>query len=1167
MSQRLGLPSAQYSMSPIDEQHQDAPPRLSSPFDRSDGDSSRRTGAKIIDGRVSMELEGSTFAKGSRDGERAASGHSRAQSSSRFLLDSLPRSKSSRISSSHRPQLLEPPTEKRTAPEADIVVPKKKSRFHWARHKKSASELISEEPTSSQLSPQQAPTPPPDVQPSRTISANEIPKTSDPFQSTTEGLDKDSIQIVNLALNLNESRKRNASGLQHLGPGGRRQLSVSQTLAAPKDIHASSASRGNATQPDFSYHTYPFSDNVARTAQSDTHPPVTNFLPAAMVNDNRDYEFSASTIARAEKARRHLELFHEYLRLLPLLPPLRNANRNTSVENDIHSHHDPPSAPTSREYNPLQVIRNRRLRYREKCPIDAEAQGWHDVDKVHEWVNVIEAKYKDKGYENAHCIKLPSLQQANRLASIDSTDMVPDSSPLRRVSHTNSMKSSRPRLDWKISPAELLADAAWLEDPVNKAKIVDKDGNKLYPDLMELVLMETNPDGQRKAFSLELDRPVEEGFSSRHTSMSSAHPALAQEFKSVARGRHKHRFQSHSQGLRGRSRSSSKKPSRWDKVRIRTGSVSSDSSEERISEPRTKSSTAAAVTKRNKTHISAKVSISSVGSTDDRYNSRPSLDAVDSTAPNSPVQAPAGYFPSIAVNFSPPSSRSPSPAKKGLRQKIVSRHERSKSKHGQEIEDETPIVEPLPPPATSTPKHSERASKLEPSPLPDIVSYADDHGTSESNRSEPVRGQKGPNRSESKLREILKGPGRIAEMVGYEVSKVGEMIMKKDTAPDSRRSSSTSSIDSVNSDSDEEKRPDKRSGARGLLRRLPTFTEEPSRIVRRETDRGTPSRSFIPSLSSFTPLKNDEKGNSTDVLDFDGPSSAASRRHDEHNIPKPNLPRARTLDFNTTLNTGRNRTHQRRIKDPIVPFGLTRLPVTGLAQARASPDCSLDKGRRLSAASRSWSISGRSLSTNKDSGVPGKSEVERTHTLLFSSGIKGREITRRAHSVRNPPPPWLQVSVGAITSFPRVTRINEFDLAAQKLLQRFETTQYSFQKSVHLFATATSSPLRSQLKDLEILINQSLTPRVRATADTAENLCVQLNTTSTLAVKSLSDALDKGVRKRRRRLRWVRRTGFVLLEWALVGMLWWVWLIVMVFKVFRGIVRGVFSGARWILWL
>jgi hypothetical protein len=254
------------------------------------------------------------------------------------------------------------------------------------------------------------------------------------------------------------------------------------------------------------------------------------------------------------------------------------------------------------------------------------------------------------------------------------------------------------------------------------------------------------------------------------------------------------------------------------------------------------------------------------------------------------------------------------------------------------------------------------------------------------------------------------------------------------------------------------------------------------------------------------------------------------------------------------------------IKDPSNPFSLTQPPVTGLARARASPGPPGKRPGAMSGASRAWSISGRSLHSLNDSGVPSKTEIERTRTLLLSSGIKAREITRRAYSSRDPPH-WLTNSMGGNQSVSRVTRISEFDTAAQNFLRRFEMTQYSFQQSMHHFSTATSSPLRSQLRDLETLVNQTLTPRVRATADSAEDLCVQLNTTSTLAVKSLSDALDRGVRKRRRRLRWVRRAGFVVLEWALVGMLWWVWLIVMAFKLVRGVFRGALSGARWVLWL
>ncbi|KAJ5659316.1 hypothetical protein N7507_005767 [Penicillium longicatenatum] len=1195
MSSRADHPPGRDSGSPAGEHHSTSKDRRPQ-YQGSNGDSLGRRSIPPSDGRASGELEGSTLGSSSRDGDRRAANQRRSQSSGGFLLDSLPRSNSVRISS-HRSRPSDVPMERRNTPDPGIVVPKKRSRFPWNRHKNSASESAAIQQTS---------TPPPDDQRSQ-ISSTAEPSAQD-VQQTTSGLDRDSLQIVNLALNLNESRRRNASGLP-LGSNGRRPLSVSQPIAPPVDSRGPS-SRGNRVSYDYSHRNYTqFPEEVPRAVQQTGQSPVVEFLPAAVVNDNRAYEFSDSTLARAERARRHFDLFHEYLRLLPLLPPLRNGPTVGDADSTSFTGH---SSAANRGYNPLQMIRNRRIRYREKCPIHAEAEGWLDTGKVHDWISTIEEQYTCQNYDETQSVKLPSFKQGQgHMSQGDPEDLEllagsPPSS-LRRVSRTNSVKAPRLRLDWKISPAELIADVAWLEDISNKAKIVDKDGNKIYPDPGELSLIDPeaeNASAQKEHMSVDMDNSADGGPSSRHTSMSSSHPARAPEFKSLSRGRHRHRFQSHTQGLRSRSASSSRKRSRWDKMKMRSGSISSESSadgrqsvdqkrptlehsrkdleklphrnlaessESRIS--RKKSSAAGVVhTDRNPAqapssntkskYAARKASFSSAGSIEDRLNRRMSLEGIDSSVPNSPAQP--SYFPSIAVNLSPPSSRSPSPAKKGLRHKIVSRHERSKSKQGDrelrghEDEDSRVNSNSLPPP----PEQAESASKLEPSPIPDVVSssYTDD-GMTESQRVDTFRGRKGQY-PESKLRGILKGPGRIAERVGNEVSKVGDLILKKDLPPDSRKSSSATTLASDSSDSEEEeKRSDKR---KGLLRRIPTLADEPGRLTRRDSDKGTPSRSFMPTLPSFTsPLRQDERSASHEAVDFGSPHERGPAPRD--GSKRMHLSRSKTLDFGPALSANRGHRKPHEIKDPSVPFSLTRPPVTGLAQA--SPGSPTKSRQPLSGSTRAWSISGRSLQTLNDSGIPGKTEVERTRTLLLSSGIKAREIVRRAHTVRDPPPHWLQSSMGSTASIPRVTRIGEFDLAAQNFLRRFEMTQYSFQQSMHHFTTTTSSPLHSQLKDLETLINQSLTPRVRATADDAESLCVQLNTTSTLAVKSLSDALDRGVRKRRRRLRWVRRAGFVVLEWALVGMLWWVWLIVMGFKLVRGVFRGAISGARWVLWL
>ncbi|KAJ5308980.1 hypothetical protein PENANT_c020G08354 [Penicillium antarcticum] len=1212
MSQRPNEPPARSSMPPNNGRLRDRPDGHYSPLLRSDGGSSRQSTPHVNEARASGELEGSTLGSSSREGERRKPGQRRTQSPSGFLVDSLPRSKGTRVSL-HRPRPSEPPAERRSVPESDIVVPKKRSRFPWSRHKNHEAETVAVDSVPTPANAGQASNPV--REPSGGSSQPETQRSS--TDQSTPGLDRDSIQIVNLALNLNESRRRTASGIPP-GTGGRRPISVSQPAMPQGDSYAQSPNSRNFHRDSaFRNYTQLPGDRLSQgTLPSVEQSSVVNLLPSSAVDDHRAYEFSESTLARAERARTHFDLFHEYVRLLPLLPPLREAKRDSPTESS-------KSGQLHRGYNPLQMIRNRKVRYREKCSIDADAEGWHDVERVHQWISNVEQKYSSRQHDQLESLRLPPFQQGHRHVQHgdqDDIDMMTTSPPssLRRVSRTSSMKARRPRIDWKISPAELLADAAWLEEGTNKTKVVDKDGYKLYPDSMHLKITNSHADNTAHNIRSSVDVEVPgDRHSSRRTSMSSAHPALAHEFKSVGRGRHRHRFRSHSHSLRSRSASSSRKPSRWNKVKLRSGSVSSSSSTDsthsidekpRMSREhlrehvhklvdkstRNLSSTRASRAKspavqpaeidrgrtpqpseplslntgQGKKH--RRGSLSSTGSFDNGADPRMSLEGMDSTAPNSPVHA--GYFPSIAVNLSPPSSRSPSPAKKGLRHKIVSRHERSKSKQRDLHEDEFLESEASRQHSVTSPERTE-APKLEPSPFPDVVSssYTADQGTSEGSKADGHKSRKGAHLPESKLRGIFKGPGRIAELVGNEVSKVGDLILKKDADPDSRKSSSATTFVSDDSDSDDENKLDKKSSSKRLLERLPTFTEDSGRLPRKESEKAA-SRSFIPSLPSFTsPLRQNERIQAPEAIDFGNPQERVSPRKRDTNESSKNfaLPRSKTLDFAPSLHTERVK---HAIKGPSVPFSLARPPVTGLANARASPGLSPD-GRcaGLSGSSRAWSISGRSLRTSNDTGVPGKPEVERTQALLLSSGIKAREITRRAHENRETAPHWLQASLGptalSSTSNPRVTRIEEFDIAAQNLLQRFEKTQYSFQQSMHHFSTTTSSPLREQLKSLEDLVKQSLTPRVRSTANDAEDMCVQLNTTSTLAVKQLSDALDMGIRKRRRRLRWIRRTGFMVLEWALVAMLWWVWLIVMAFKLVRGVFRGAFSGVRWVLWL
>ncbi|KAB8217450.1 mitochondrial inner membrane protein-domain-containing protein [Aspergillus novoparasiticus] len=1135
----------------------------------------RQRSLRMSEGRESGELEGSTIGSSSRDGEKGVRGSRRTHSSGGFLLDSsfLPRSSSLRHSYHRAHHSESERREKRgTPPDSEIVVPKKRSRFPWSRHKEST-----------KVSPQAAP----DIEASQETPGplhSRQDATPEPSQTTEAGneallgLDRDSLQIVNLALNLSESRRVGSHGRVPSGrvAGGRWTASAGQPSVSPSESRAPIAlgSQNDGPYPRHSFTQMPVDDRSkllgASNVDQAVHVPssVLNLLPDSANSNSLPHVFSDGTLARAEKARRHFELFSEYLRLLPSLPPLK----------PYEAHADPDSTPAGagvtpqgRSYNPLQSIRNRKVRFRERCPIDTEAEGWTNVGKVHEWVDSIKGRYIQQDHSSFECLKLPPFHQGSKDLSHkepedDEIIAASPSSSLRRASRASSVKARRPKSDWMISPPELLADIAWIEDMQNKSKLIDKDGNNLYPDPAMLVPSDAL---KTKTRSLQEELPsrresVDTDQPTSRTSLSDAHPGLTPEFKRIGRGRRRHRFQGPSHivrssagrhKLRRRSSSSSSASSRDGKQywKYQGESVVSPKSTKGYAVPPDEESSLDMRTRSpQSSSFQRSWKNSDPPSADDRYDRLTSSVTADGRVPRTPIQP--SFFPSIASNLSPPSSRSPSPSKG--RSKSNSRPKDAVDNSSLESEISLP-----------------RTGRLEPSALPDQIPSTHQDGRVRSNQ----QARKGLAQHESKLRGIFKGPGKIAEKVGNE----------KDSLAHSRQSSFeshvTSDDENVLTDADETK-GDRTPDIKVPLRRLPTFSEDYSLADRRELEKAT-GKSYISASSPFiSPTRQGDQPEGHRRPDLGSPQKAFSEsemksaRETNSKNEVLSISQQKRLDgrkklekvptFGPELHTIREQIKKGRIKDPSVPYSLTRPPITGLAQAKASHEPSSRERRSTpSSQSRSWSISERSVSTLMESGVPAKREVERTRALLLSSGIKAREITRRAHTVRSPPPEFLRRAFGSDTPVPEVPRSHEFDLAVQALVKRFEKSEELFKRSMDGYPGAKTSALRSHLGALEDLVNNSLNPRVRAAAQDAEDLSIQLNTTSTLAVKQLSDTLDKGIRRRHRRLRWIRRTGFVMLEWALVGILWWVWLIVMAFKVFRGVFRGVISGVRWVLWL
>lgn len=1039
-----------------------------------------------------------------------------------------------------------------------------------------------------------------------------------PTAAAAGGLDTDPAQIVNLALNLSESRRRSNIGrapstsLSNV----RRNVSNSAGLfVPPSDIPQRSASgfNRNSRHPSTSIQ----EENFVRKAHPAIPSPhdastsdvlVSGFLPESEQFD-KDMTCSEATIARVTKAKEHFELFSLYLQLLSHVPPLPHSDMKSHVANP------------GRVYNPLQSIRNRKLRFREKRQIDIESEGWKDVGKVEKWLDSIETAHGHNIRDPYQCLDLPQFNitgNGNVQGDKDASN-ASESRPSSVRANPAGPKLQRPRLEWDISPAELLADAAWLEHDLNKAKVVDSNGDKLYPDAAKLKPV-SGKSLQRESLSdisiakeekkqpparhsvtlphFETSRP--DGHSDRsHRGRRLRNSLHIPQNKSKPDATHVPRWtrsnstssESSSFGVMSRGRA---RKSKWEKRlnhKIEKPEVSSGAPSQRSesSKPSATASAPAATSQAVNVDVHDYADkghgfISPAGSVTGKDDPRMSLEDMDSTAPNSPVQG-GPIFPSITANLSPTSSRSPSPRKR-LPRVIGSLNERTRHfRHtlldpGESIDAGSLDTDFRGRKGTAATKDTGSPNALEPSLLPELQYSQDEAILGNLQRSE-THLSKYPTNSESKLKGFLKG-SRIAEIVGSEVTKVGDRIRRRDGGGHSRQSSYASSFVSDYRGSDDEKsdgesKPEKQKWSR----RESTFSDYDPGIISSQKQNGRrSSKSSISNMPTLAPpIRIDSRG---DLSDLDSVSPRDSGRLSNVHFTRihPNEASASSLDitsYNERRNsygfgTAFNALEPNRVRKFLgrgngIPVQTvpTKPPVTGLTGANPS---AVKRPHVLSEESRSWSLSDRSIPKLSDSATIEKREISRCQALLLSSGIKAREIVCRAHEPRDSPPDFLVRSlIASDAPVPRIPRIDEFSYAARNLLERFENTKAGLNRSVYRFTKSGLAPLAKDVDHLEHLINESLTPRVRAAALEAESFSTQLNTTSTLAIKQLSDALDKGLRKRNRRFRTVRRVGFVLLEWVLVGVMWWVWLVVMVFKIFRGIAQGTLTSIRWVLWL
>jgi hypothetical protein len=1112
------------------------------------------------------------------------------------------------------------------------------------------------------------------------------------------GFTTDPAQIVNMALSLSEGRRRQVSGMRMISGStpDRRRVSTGQPLLLRSVGYGGGSGHHFNDQRRTSQNLAPRPTSASSAEKRPVSTDQTDFGNSIAQDSQRledeenssAYYVSPATYSRVEKAKAHFELIYNFRRLLSHLPPLR-----ASARKDDSSVHE----VEGRAYNPLQYVRNRKLRFRERKPLESEDEGWHDITQVRAWVDAVVASHIEKRVDVDECIRLPEFSQ-HKLPDVDEEiDPLTADSPassIRRGSANPVTKPRRPRSDWVTYPGDLLADALWLEQGLNKTKIEDREGNKIYRPHTQFKFS-----GWRNLTPVHMPSlqeptpPPEDAFNDLPSPPPSAVPELPT-FTSAAQGRkrsgrgkirdsiismpksdsgsrdRRRRLQQELEitsssdssddeaTRRGRKRKASKRKPKEkdnkdnDEVDGRTQNMI-DSDQRRFGSPtggssgthskrpsivdgsrlskfisRTSSKPASLKQDSGRRSDSTRRSFEQNRQPRSSFDDTPVRTSAeyDTTAPSSPT---AVGFPSIAINLSPPTSRSPSPSKKPF-QALNPFRDRSNSKKRHGI-DETDFAD------TSLSKNSRNASSD--AEKAEVISEPTSRGTSPMTRgtspmtkrdsiaSNDSQMQREPHRSStisrvstkssgshpehtSKIRGIFKG-GRIAELVGNEVTRVGDFIWKRDApghAP--RNSTSTASLNSIHASDSEEDLPKANGHAfstppKAHASRFPTSADNSPEDGRTSPSqsRSTPSsgekpqyyNTNLPSFTSpfqrdreqqeqrdntlLTPTSSPPQQQETDHISrlaADHRSASRSPRMDRLAPPKlvttgpsqtgPGPDRRDSYGFGRALDLTRSTSASQVFNDAIngPPNGM---PVTGLAKEKASAS-----GLNLA---KDWNISDRNLPRpDGDNNIVTRRDIARTRALLISSGVKAREINRRANAISNCPPKFLldtlRLSSPTLHNSAQlhVPRKEEHVVASRNLIASLSSQSTSFKEILERFSTKTTPALHTDLQALDDLVDNQLTPRVRIAADQAGELSMKLSTTSTLAVKALNDIIDGALRRRRRGpVRYLRRFGYTLIEWTVVGLLWAIWLVVMVVRVCLGTVKGVFNGTRWLLFL
>ncbi|KAF2271105.1 hypothetical protein CC78DRAFT_11651 [Lojkania enalia] len=1009
-------------------------------------------------------------------------------------------------------------------------------------------------------------------------------------------------QIVHMALNLSESRRRNLSAGQLMVPqsSGSRQY-----LNEQRRFSRNISPIGGRRSPSGLRH---MSESIPRRGsllqQGHMNPP------------------SEATLVRRDKARAYIELRIQYLRLLEHLPPLKPDA--SAPGNFIYASSNVPGSPypqlirmpshagarheLGRAYNPLQYIRNRRIRARERKVLDHEPEEFSDIERVREWVDRVEAASHLPGYWRQDGVVLPELHEGHEQTH-------------------GPAKPNRPRMGWMFTSEELLADAHWLEQNDNKTILEDRHGRKIFPPIERQSMDLLQPRASKEYSEKRRKSWVEglAGLSDTHTADESEPNSergrkrrLLPPFRAESPKHKKHGWRS-SRPQTGNLSDSSDSDSGSQRYRARgvpkidinnnTGPLAlrmqelmekeaqeNDKISPTLLSPDTPdkwgtgharlSDTAITRSSMDSTrlangspvadfHISPKPlpennKVNPALNKDNVREPRSSFEDLDSTAPNTPNLAK--HFPHIGADLSPPPSRGTSVSRKPKKSKLdIFRSDENAKSHQNELDS-----------AGSDRKRSSRYVSEEvadnnslgtailaaPSAVKSLLAHRKNDSVGSLNSPE------NPSRKDTRdFKEPSSAVTRFFKGVKNEGSKVGDIIFRRDRPTEDSDTDIVSSVASNASDSEP--------GSSNPRKYRPDLLRSPTAgsVTSKKTGR------YHLDLPSFLPsnYNAEDKAYATDSQlpdDHITRQALARAKNRSPRFDKLAPPRIDLRSISASSSPGPSRPHtpsaNRHTLEKVLArpsgVGAAGVPVTGLARP---PSDSSDRKRSTSRPTlegkRHWSIAdddNNSLHPKTSSSIITQSDIARTRALFLCSGVKAKEIARRAHERRESLPAFLtRAAKTANAHLIPVPKKEEHVLAARILVNNLEASTNILHNSTEVFRESTVKNLTASIAHLKARVEVELFARVRSSGDEAVRITHEVSSEAPLLVKRVTDEIDRMIRNRRRRMRWARRVGWMLVEWMLLGLMWWLWFIVVVLRTVRQVVGWGWGAARWLLWI